>query len=123
MADNELKQNVLIVEDDATLREAFVIAFKAAGYRVASAVDGQAALEKAREHEFDLIILDVLMPRLDGFGFLDKFEGPKKHPETKIIVFSNVFSVDNAKRAKDLGAFLYYAKAALTPNDLVNAVR
>ncbi len=123
MTDHELKRNVLIVEDDPTLREAFTIAFKTAGFFVASAEDGLGALDKAAHHEFDLIILDILMPHLDGFGFLEKFDCQHKHPDTKIIVFSNDFSLDNAKRAKDLGAYLYYAKAALTPHDLVKAVR
>jgi CheY-like chemotaxis protein len=118
-----MKQRVLIVEDDELLRDIYSYRLEMEGYDVAVAHDGLEGLEKIEAVIPDLIILDMMMPRLDGMGFLAKFS---KRPEAKhsiILVASNKSSMTSIEEAKRLGARDYLIKSQLTPDDLAEHVR
>jgi DNA-binding response OmpR family regulator len=82
---NETKQNVLVVEDESTLRETLVYNLKREGYEVTATGDGGEALELAREHAFDLIVLDVMLPTLDGLSIVRIL---RKDQRTPIILLT-----------------------------------
>lgn len=94
-----------------------------AGYQVSTAVDGVDGLAKAHEGGFNLILLDLMMPNLDGIGFLKGIgqEAPKK-PNGPVIVLSNAGYDVVAKEAEALGAAKFLMKAELSPEELVREV-
>ena len=82
---SDTKQKILVVEDETTLRETLAYNLKREGYEVAATGDGGEALELAREHEFDLIVLDVMLPTLDGLSIVRIL---RKEQRTPIIMLT-----------------------------------
>jgi CheY-like chemotaxis protein len=121
MTDNP-KPHVLIAEDDAVLRNAYETVLKIEGYYVKTASDGAEALELAQAEEFNIILLDMLMPNLGGLEFLQSFEAKTKHPKTKIMVFSNMSVPSDVKDAMQLGATKYLTKSSFTPKEMTQIV-
>ncbi|HVE80943.1 MAG TPA: response regulator [Candidatus Dormibacteraeota bacterium] len=113
---------ILIVEDDSILQSAYNTVLSMEGYQVDVASDGLEGLRVAKEKKPDLILLDMLMPNLGGLEFLKVFEA-KNHPETKIIVFSNIVSPEDVRQAMDLGAVKYMTKANFTPKEMVATIK
>jgi len=121
MVTNNLK--VLLVDDDDSLRQMYNLILTKAGYTVTRAQDGIDGLAKAREGGYDIVLLDLMMPNLDGIGFLKGLqeEGPKK-PMGPVVVLSNAGYDEVAKEAISLGAVGFLMKAELLPKDLLKAV-
>ncbi len=113
---------ILVVEDYPNLQLLYKTVLEAEGFEVTSASDGNEALEKVRENEPDLILLDLLMPRQDGLRFLREFDA-KEHPEVKVIVFSNMASPELSKEATRLGASQYLVKAKYTPKQMAEVIK
>ena len=115
---------VLLVDDDEALRQMYNLILEKAGYQLELANDGIQGLAKAREGGYDLILLDLMMPNLDGIGFLKALqEEPPKRPNGPIIVLSNAGYDAVAKEAESLGAVGFLMKADLLPKDLVGEVK
>lgn len=112
-------KKILVVEDERLLSEAYALALKAAGYKVALAFDGQEAIEQIAKEVPDLILLDLLMPKLDGVGFLHRSGLKKKLPQVKIILFSNISSYGKIQEAMSLGVTKHIVKSSLTPKQLL----
>lgn len=94
-----------------------------AGYELVTANDGVQGLGKARQGGFDLILLDLMMPNLDGIGFLQGLQTePPKKPNGPIVVLSNAGYDTVTKEAEALGAQGFLMKADLLPQDLVREV-
>ena len=115
-------RRLLLVEDEPILREAFTLMMSTQPYLVDTAEDGQIALERCRQAEYDLILLDLMMPVLDGVGFLRQFT-PLKPAKTKIIIMSNLSSGKELETALDLGVERSVLKASMSPKDLLSMVR
>lgn len=113
---------VLLVEDDETLQSAYALALNKNGFEVQMASDGAKALELAAAHEPDVILLDLLMPHLDGVQFLEAFKPKELHPNVKVVVFTNLESDSTVQKASDLGAESYITKSAYTPKQMVELV-
>ena len=114
---------VLVIEDQSIFQNVYQAVLERSDLEVITALDGQAGLNLAAEHKPDIILLDMMMPKLNGLQFLQAFE-PKKHPETKVIVFSNLDLADQKQAALDLGAIKYLTKAAyFTPKQLLAAIQ
>ena len=114
--------SVLIVEDYENIKNLYGEAFSLAGFSVVTAKSGHEGLEKTKNQEFDIIILDVLMLELSGTDFLKGFE-PAKHPKTQVIIVSNLDSPGVIAKTKALGAVDYLIKSQYTPNELVKYVK
>jgi two-component system alkaline phosphatase synthesis response regulator PhoP len=112
---------ILIVEDRPSLQKIYSIAASEAGHTFLLAKDGTEALQQATEHTPDLILLDILMPKVNGAEFLRSYD-LKKHPQTKVIVFSNMDSPILEHQLSDLGANLYLVKSAYTPQEIMGIV-
>lgn len=117
----EPKKKVLIIEDDPLVTQAYKTIIASAGHEVFVATDGQEGLKAANELKPSLIILDILMPVMDGIEFLKQYE-PKKHPETKIVILSNSASADSLKEALSLGATEYMIKSDVKPESIKTVV-
>lgn len=114
--------SVLIVEDYESIKDLYTEAFSKAGFSVTTAKSGNEGLEKTKDKEFDIIILDILMLELSGSDFLKGFE-PAKHPKTQVFVVSNLDSPKVIEKTKALGALDYLIKSQYTPNQLVDYVK
>lgn len=118
-----MSPHVLIVEDDDILRDIYSVKFELEGFAVTAAEDGIAGLEQAALQQPDLIILDMLMPRLGGMEFLRRIRAKHGHLHAKILVASNKSNAESIAEAKSLGAADYLIKSQLTPEDIVNRAR
>lgn len=114
---------ILLIEDDPNIRKAYTRVLTIEKFEVEVADNGKDGLKKAREFNPDLIILDMLMPEMDGIEFLEAFNVKENGRKTKIVVLSNVFNQDKIERAIQLGAVNYKSKALFSPRDLIDMVR
>ncbi len=112
---------ILIVEDYPSLQKIYSAALQETGHEFLLAKDGAEALEKAAKRTPDLILLDLLMPEVNGMEFLKKFD-TTKHPGTKVIVFTNMDNPTLRSQLSTLGANLYLTKSEYTPKELMNIV-
>ncbi len=116
--------HLLLVEDDASLRRMYELIFTKAGFTVTTADDGVAGLTRAREGGYDLILLDLMMPNLDGVGVLKGLQREKpRRSNGPIIVLTNVGYGEVAEEATGLGAAGFLVKSDWLPRDLVNEVK
>ncbi len=115
---------VLIVEDDQFIREMYAFILTKDGHEVTEAGDGAIGLSEAQKGGFDVILLDLMMPQVDGLGFLQGLKD--KPPKTKngpIIVMSNLAYGDAKDKAIALGASEFLVKADLEPAEIRETVR
>ncbi len=116
-------QRILLAEDDRFLRKAAEARLRQHGFTVLTAADGEEALRLARTERPDLILLDLIMPKIQGFEILKTL---KQDPETAsipIVVLSNLGQDQDVKRATELGAVAYFIKAHLSLRELVDKVQ
>lgn len=110
---------VLIVEDEFILRAAYKSVLTQAGFTVSEAADGKEALTRLAADPPDLILLDILMPVMDGISFLKQAKIRDRYPGTKVIAFSNLSDQQKVERMLRLGANRHVLKSSLSPRQLV----
>lgn len=113
---------IMVVEDDAALREIYSIRITAEGYEVVSAGDGEEALAVAVREKPDLILSDVMMPKISGFDMLDILRNTPETADIKIIMMTALSSDDQRARGERLGADRYLVKSQVGIEDVVNAI-
>ena len=119
---NKLK--ILVVEDDQDTRNIYEETLVDAGYEVVTAVDGVDGLEKAQRGGYALIILDVMMPRMDGLTFLSEIQKRNlSNVNGPIVLFTNLSHDPVIKEALSLGAASFIVKSDLNPDQIVAKVR
>jgi CheY-like chemotaxis protein len=111
-------QKILIVEDESPLANAVDLKLTSAGFSVTRADDGAKAVEIVTVTDFDVILLDLLLPNMDGFEVLEKVKQIK--PYIKVIITSNLSQDEDKQRAKNLGADDYLVKSDIQLVDIVN---
>lgn len=120
---NDVKKKILITEDEPGLLDMYKLYFEHAGYEVIDAADGKIGVEFAKKEKPDLILLDILMPQIDGWAMLKEL---KSDPATKaipIVIFSNLAQTEEIQRGLAMGADQYLVKSALTPKELLTKVQ
>ncbi len=115
------KKRILIVEDERPLAHALELKLGHEGYGTLVALSGAEGLEKARTENFDCILLDLIMPEVDGFSFLQDYR--KKNANTPVIILSNLGQEEDKAKAKTLGATDYFVKANTPILQIVNRVK
>jgi two-component system response regulator (stage 0 sporulation protein F) len=113
---------VLVVEDQFALREGYVTILKRAGYDVFEASDGMSAVLEAERVHPDIILLDLLMPFMDGLAFLRKYDVRTKHTDVSVVIFSNSSAPNKVQEAMEMGAKRYLLKAIVSPKKLLKIV-
>ncbi len=113
---------IMLVEDDNSLREIYSIRLTAEGYAIVSAGDGEEALAVAVKERPDLIISDVMMPKISGFDMLDILRSTPETQNIKVIMMTALSSEDQRERGESLGADRYLVKSQVGIEDVVNAV-
>lgn len=115
---------VLIIDDDLYIRELYEEILKDAGHEVDSAADGSEGLKKLQTNHYDLTLLDVMMPKIDGLGILTKLkETPPPVPLGKILLLTNLAHGPVIKEGIEKGAVGYLIKADLTPDQLMEKLQ
>lgn len=112
---------ILLVEDDNNLREIYEARLQAEGYDIVSAKDGEEALVLAKKERPDLIIADVMMPRVSGFEMLDILRNTPELKDVHVIMLTALGQAEDKTRADSLGADRYLVKSQVTLEDIVKA--
>jgi DNA-binding response OmpR family regulator len=118
----ETARRVLLAEDDRFLRKAAETALKRQGFTVLPAVDGEEALRTARAEAPHLILLDLIMPKMQGFEVLRALKADPATAAIPVIILSNLGQDSDVKQAMEAGAAGYFVKANLSLQDLVKRV-
>lgn len=113
---------IMVVEDDNSLREIYSIRLTAEGYEVASAADGEEALAVAVREKPDLVLSDVMMPKISGFDMLDILRQTPETKNIKVIMMTALSSEDQRARGEGLGADRYLVKSQVGIEDVINAI-
>lgn len=114
---------ILIIEDDAFLQKAYAHILEKENFTVAQARSGSEGLLQAEEFQPDLILLDMLMPEMDGAQFLRAYDLKNKHPNVKVIVFSNLSTQYKIDEMIELGATDCKTKAFFSPREMISLIR
>jgi len=117
------KKTILIVEDDAVLLEMYQIKFQNEGFTVEIAADGEAGLAKAQTAHPDIILLDVNLPKMDGFSVLKAIKANTALQSIPVILLTNLGQEQNVQEGLSMGAADYFVKANLTPGEVVEKVK
>jgi DNA-binding response OmpR family regulator len=120
---DEKKTKILIVEDEEILLTALAEELKQEGFEAIGAKDGQEGVEKALSEKPDLILLDLVMPRLDGIGALKQMKENEQTKDIPVVILTNLSDYDKVSDALSLGAMDYLVKANYRLEELVNKIK
>ena len=116
-------KKILIIDDDPFIADMYVIKFKGEGYEVQSAKDGKTGVAAAKKMKPDVILLDVIMPAVDGFDVLRELREDESLGRPKIIFLTNFGQKEDIDRGMKLGADDYIIKAHFTPGEVAQKVK
>lgn len=117
------KPRILLVEDDLALATAYRVRMEAEGFDVHHCPNGEEALQQALEYRPDLILLDIMMPKISGFDVLDILRNTKETKHTKIVILTALSQPSDRARAKELGADDFLVKSQAVIADVMNRIR
>lgn len=115
-------KKILVAEDDKFLASAYKVKLEKSGFEVRMAGDGEEAVEILKGFEPDVILLDLIMPKMDGFTALEQIRSNPKFARTPIMVASNLGQKEDIERAQKLGATGYIIKSDLSIEDLIKKI-
>ena len=118
-----MAQKILIVEDDKFLRELISKKLVNEQFDICQALDGKEGIDKILEEKPNLILLDLILPVMDGFSVLSKMKENQEISKIPVIVLSNLSQEGEIKRAMDLGAKDFLIKAHFTPGEIVGKIK
>jgi len=119
----EKQYTILLVEDEEMLANMYETKFIKEGYKVVKALDGETGVKLAGECQPDLILLDIIMPKMDGFTVLKKIKEMDNVKNAPVILLTNLGQDEDIKKGQQLGAAGYLIKANLTPQEVVNKIK
>lgn len=114
---------ILLVEDDLPLVRMYQIVLQKAGFEFESALDGEEGLKIAKDQKPDLILLDLVMPKLDGFGVLKEIKAMPSLSKIPIICLSVLHQEEDIKKCKDLGASDYLVKTDVSSDEIIDKIK
>ena len=118
-----MEKKILIIEDDKFLRELIAQKLIKEGYDILEAVDGEEGVKSVKEGRPDLILLDLILPGIDGFEVLSRIKEDPALAEIPVIILSNLGQKDDIERGLKMGAVDYLIKAHFTPVEVVDKIR
>ncbi len=121
MADAKVK--ILLIEDEEMLANMYEVKFQNEGFDITKALDGAAGLELSKTTSPDLVLLDVIMPKMDGFSVLRAMREDPKTKDLPVILLTNLGQDEDVAKGKELGAIGYLVKANVTPAEVVESVK
>lgn len=121
MADQKIK--VLLVEDDKMIIDMYTLKFTQEGFDVTQAENGKDGLDKASQVDPDVILLDIILPQMDGFTVLKALKEDDKTKDVPVVLLTNLGQDGDVKKGLELGATDYLIKANFTPAQVVDKVK
>ncbi len=118
-----MSKTILFIEDESSLQKTFGEILKQEGYEVASALDGETGLRLVKEKKPDLILLDLILPKMNGFDVLKKIKEDPEIKEIPVIVLTNLEGVADVDKAIELGATTYLVKAQYSLEEVVEKIK
>ena len=117
------KKNILIIEDDKFLRELIVQKLLKENYDVSEAVDGEEGIKKIKEIKPSLVLLDLILPGIDGFEVLSQMKDEPGLSSIPVIILSNLGQKEDVEKGLKLGAVDYLIKAHFTPGEIIDKIK
>ncbi len=117
------KTHVLLVEDDVFLAGIYQKKFEMEGYKISVADNGEKGLSDAKKKKPDIILLDILLPKLDGFAVLEKLKSDGTTKSIPVILLTNLGQKDDVEKGLEAGAVDYLIKAHFKPSEVVEKVQ
>lgn len=117
------KRKILVVEDDSMISSMYKTKFEADGFEVLIADNGVAGLELAQKEKPDIIMLDIILPQLDGFSVLEQIKKDKAIKNIPVIMLTNLGTDEDRKKGEMMGAANYLVKASLTPGQVSEKIK
>ena len=121
MLDNNMK--ILIVEDDPMISSIYKTKFEADGFAAVVAGNGAEGLDIARKEQPDIIMLDVILPQIDGFSVLEELKKDKLTKDIPVIMLTNLGTDEDKAKGEKMGAVDYFVKASLTPAQISEKIK
>ena len=118
-----MAKKILFIEDESALQKTFGDILKQEGYEMISALDGENGLKMAQNEEPDLILLDLVLPKLHGFEVLKALKGGPETKDIPIIVLTNLEATGDVEKALELGATTYLVKASYALEEVVQKIK
>lgn len=116
-------KKILFIEDESALQKTFGEILGQEGYQVISALDGELGLELAKKESPDLILLDLILPKLHGFEVLKKLDEDPKTKNIPIIVLTNLEAMEDVNKALELGATTYLVKENYSLEEVLDKIK
>jgi len=117
------KPIVALVEDDPLIAEMYTTKFTKEGYDIRHAADGFAGLEMVKKEKPDIILLDIIMPKMDGFQVLQELRKIAEFKETPVVMLTNLGQEEDVQKGRQYGATDYFIKTNFTPAAIVDKVK
>lgn len=118
-----MAKKILIIEDDKFLRELISQKLLKEGYDIAEAIDGEKGVESVKTEKPDLILLDLILPGIDGFEVLARIKSDPDSAQTPVIILSNLGQKYDIERGLKMGAVDYMIKAHFTPKEIIEKIK
>jgi len=116
-------KSILLIEDDPFLTDIYTTKLKESGFSLEVAKDGEKGLRKIREKMPDLVVLDIVLPQIDGWEILREIKADEKLKNLKVIILSNLGQKEEIEKGLELGAAKYLIKAHYTPSEVVEEIK
>lgn len=116
-------KTILLIEDEPTLQKAFGDVLDKAGYKITGALDGEQGLKMAKETNPDMILLDLILPKMDGFEVLEKIMADPETKDIPVIILTNLERTEDVNRAIELGAKTYLVKANYSIQEILEKIK
>lgn len=117
------QKKILLVEDDDNLANVYIVRLEAEGFKIARVANGEDALAKAIEYKPDLILLDIMMPKVSGFDVLDILRNTPETSDIKVIMLTALGQDTDKAKALQMGANDYLVKSQVVVADVVDSIK
>jgi DNA-binding response OmpR family regulator len=114
---------ILLVEDDTFLADIYKKKFEMEGFKISISDNGEKALVDIKKKKPDIVLLDVLLPKLDGFAVLEKLKKDAEVKDVPVILLTNLGQKDEVEKGLEMGAVDYLIKAHFKPSEIVDKVK
>ena len=118
-----MPKTILIIEDDKFLRELIARKLIKEGYEISEAVDGEEGMKKVKEEKPDLVLLDLILPGIDGFEVLSRMREESALASIPVIILSNLGQREDVEKGLRMGAVDYLIKAHFTPGEIIEKIK
>lgn len=120
---DNVPKTVLLGEDESFLSNILKVRLEGLGINVIQAFDGREALEKLKSSKVDLVLMDIILPKMSGFEVIQSIKSDPQYQSLPIIIISNLGQDSDVQKGMELGATEYYVKAKVPIDELVNRIK